>query len=341
MSSAKPLREFEHTDWVPIDYGEVFDKRRPFPNQKGMARALEVDFSPEKKVEDSYDLETTGEIFQKIFGDDAVDSELIAKVKRIMEIKPEASPYARLAEVYAIGSKEEEKTTPHLSCEINGVQCKALCDIGAQVSVLSSKIYDKVQNHNLDLAPTSTKLIMGDGRTIRPLGIACNMNVKISRKCIPTDFFVIDAYHSNHDHIILGRPFLKLVDAVLDAGKGKLTMNLNGKKYTYNILRVSKQPSPFPPKDEVEEVDSLCFVETLRDPLQRAMENQINDQQDEELEEATKGLEPQDRSVEEERFEDIGEIKPEEPQMPEVDLKPLPKGLKYEFLGQTRFIQSS
>jgi hypothetical protein len=26
MSSAKPLREFEHMDWVPIDYGKVFDK---------------------------------------------------------------------------------------------------------------------------------------------------------------------------------------------------------------------------------------------------------------------------------------------------------------------------
>jgi hypothetical protein len=37
--------------------------------------------------------------------------------------------------------------------------------------------------------------------------------------------------------------------------------------------------------------------------------------------------------VEEEKFEDIGEIKPEEPQVPEVDPKPLPKGLKYEFLG--------
>jgi hypothetical protein len=47
MSSAKPLREFEPMDGVPIDYGEVFDKRRPFPNQKGMARALEVDFPPE------------------------------------------------------------------------------------------------------------------------------------------------------------------------------------------------------------------------------------------------------------------------------------------------------
>jgi hypothetical protein len=122
-----------------------------------------------------------------------------------------------------------------------------------------------------------------------------------------------------------------LVDAVLDAGKGKVTMNLNGKKYAYNFLRVSKHPTPFPPEDKVEEVDSIYFVETLRDPLQRAMENQINE--DEELEEAKKGLEPQDGSVEEEKFEDIGEIKPEEPQVSKVDHKPLPKGLKYEFLG--------
>jgi hypothetical protein len=63
------------------------------------------------------------------------------------------------------------------------------------------------------------------------------------------------------------------------------------------------------------------------------MENQVSDQQDEQLDEAMKGLEPQDGSVEEEKFEDIGEIKPVEPQVPVVDLKPLPKGLKYEFLG--------
>jgi hypothetical protein len=215
-----------------------------------MASALEADFPPEKQAEDLYDLETTDKMFQKLFGDDEVDPEHIAEVKRIMGIKPEASPYARLAEVYAIGSEVEEKTTPRLSCKINGVQCKDLCDIEAQVSVLSSKIYDKIQDHYLDLAPTSTKLIMGDGRTIRPLGIACNINVIISRKCIPTDFFAIDAYHSNHDHIILGRPFHKLVDAVLGARKGKVTTNLNGKKYTYNFLRISKHPSTFPPEDE-------------------------------------------------------------------------------------------
>jgi hypothetical protein len=161
MSSAKPLREFEHMDWVPTDYGEVFDKRRPLPNQNGMGRALEADFPSEKKAEDSYDLKTTSEIFQKLFRDDEVDSEHIAKVKRMMGIKPEASPYARLTEVYAIGSEEEEKMAPHLSCEINGVQCKTLCDIRTQVSVLSSKIYDKVRDHNLDLAPTSNEVNYG------------------------------------------------------------------------------------------------------------------------------------------------------------------------------------
>jgi hypothetical protein len=40
-------------DRVPIDYGKVFDKRRPLPNKKGMARALEADFPPEKPAKDS------------------------------------------------------------------------------------------------------------------------------------------------------------------------------------------------------------------------------------------------------------------------------------------------
>jgi hypothetical protein len=83
MSSAKPLREFEHMDWVLIDYREVFDKGRPFPNQKGVARALEADFPLEKKAEDSYDHKSTSKIFQKLFGDDEVDPEHIAEVKRI------------------------------------------------------------------------------------------------------------------------------------------------------------------------------------------------------------------------------------------------------------------
>jgi hypothetical protein len=128
MSSAKPLREFEQMDWVPIDFGEIFDKRRPFPNQKRMAKAVEMDFPPEKHVEQPYNLKTTGEVLQKLFSEE-VDPDDVAEANRIMGIKPEASPFAHLAEIYAIGSDEEEKTSPRIDCKVNNIDCKALCDI--------------------------------------------------------------------------------------------------------------------------------------------------------------------------------------------------------------------
>jgi hypothetical protein len=53
------------------------------------------------------------------------------------------------------------------------------------------------------------------------------------------------------------------------------------------------------------------------------MGNETNNELDEELMEATKGLEPKDINIEEDKFEDIGEIKHEEPHVPEVNLKPL------------------
>jgi hypothetical protein len=99
MSSAKPLRELEQMDWVPIDFGEIFDKRRSFPNQKGMAKAVEIDFSPEKHVEQPYNLKTTGEVLQKLISEEEVDSDHVAEAKGITGIKPEASPFAHLAEI--------------------------------------------------------------------------------------------------------------------------------------------------------------------------------------------------------------------------------------------------
>ena len=102
--------------------------------------------------------------------------------------------YTRLAEIFAIGSDEEEKTSPRIDCKVNNIDSKALCDIGAQVSVLSSKIFDEIHDHTIDLVPTITKLIMGDGRIVKPIGIAQNLEVLISGKCIPTDFFIVDVY---------------------------------------------------------------------------------------------------------------------------------------------------
>jgi hypothetical protein len=207
-------------DWVPIDFGEIFDKRRPFPNQKGMTKAVEMDFPPEKHVEQPYNLKTIGDVLQKLFSEE-VDPDNVAETKRIMGIKPEASPFARLAEIYAIGSDEEEKTSPHIDCKVNNIECKALCDIRAQVSALSSKIFDEIHDLTIDLVPTTTKLIMRDGRIVKPIGIARKLEVLISGKHIPTDSSIVDVYYDKNDHAILGRPFLKLVNVILDPKKEK------------------------------------------------------------------------------------------------------------------------
>jgi hypothetical protein len=58
---------------------------------------------------------------------------------------------------------------------------------------MTSKIYYEVFSKTSNFSPTQIKLIMGDGRTTRPLGVIRDLDVPISGKIIPTDFFVIDA----------------------------------------------------------------------------------------------------------------------------------------------------
>ena len=54
---------------------------------------------------------------------------------------------------------------------------------------------------------------------------------------------------------------------------------------------------------------------------------------DGELVETMEELKPQHGNLEEEKFEGIGELDQEEDGAPDVEMNPLPKGSKYEFLG--------
>ena len=69
------------------------------------------------------------------------------------------------------------------------------------------------------LMGTELELIMADGRKTKPLGVIKNVEIEISSKTIPVYFFVLDNKEIGVGDIILGRPFLRLVQPVLDAGK--------------------------------------------------------------------------------------------------------------------------
>ena len=77
---------------------------------------------------------------------------------------------------------------------------------------------------------------------------------------------MINASDDEHEGIILGKPFLKLVNVVLDVGKGIVTFNIDGEKRSFEFHSKSSIASPLPLDNE--EVESGCFVDSFRDPLQ-------------------------------------------------------------------------
>jgi hypothetical protein len=98
LANAKLLKEFEQMDWVPIDFEEIFNKRRPYPNQKESERAIEFNFLKERHSGYKLDKESVEEIIQRLFNEDEeVDPNHISEVKRTIGVKPEDSPYAHLA----------------------------------------------------------------------------------------------------------------------------------------------------------------------------------------------------------------------------------------------------
>jgi hypothetical protein len=72
------------------------------------------------------DKELAGEIIQRLFNaEEEVDLDH-AEVKRIMGVKPEASPYAHLAKVYAIEANHVEGTSLPTLLTVNFRQPRVL-----------------------------------------------------------------------------------------------------------------------------------------------------------------------------------------------------------------------
>src|SRR4051812_26991669 len=64
------------------------------------------------------------------------------------------------------------------------------------------------------------------------IGICEDVLVEVANCLILTNFVVLDMPEDGSMSIILGRPFLNTVGAVIDCNKGKVTFNVNDKEHT-------------------------------------------------------------------------------------------------------------
>ncbi|XP_056695201.1 uncharacterized protein, partial [Spinacia oleracea] len=117
---------------------------------------------------------------------------------------------------------------------------KALCDLGASVSVMPLSVCTKLNMG--DLKVTNITLQMADRSVKYPLGVLEDVPVRVGKFFIPVDFVVLDMEEDRQIPIILGRPFLHTAGAIIDVKNGKLTLNVGDDKVTFNLTHVAKSP---------------------------------------------------------------------------------------------------
>jgi hypothetical protein len=95
-------------------------------------------------------------------------------------------------------------TIPHVIG--NAIFKRALCDLGASISVILKHVHDSI---NLEpLIKTSILIQLTHHSFVYPLGVIEDVLVKINSLVIPRDFYILDMERdsSNNTPILFGRP---------------------------------------------------------------------------------------------------------------------------------------
>ncbi|KAK1650917.1 hypothetical protein QYE76_068722 [Lolium multiflorum] len=119
----------------------------------------------------------------------------------------------------SIPKKLEDGWEPIIKMKVKDFDCNALCDLGASISVMPKKIYNM-----LDLPPLKNCYLdvnLADHSTKKPLGKVDNVRITVNNNLVPVDFVVLDIECNASCPIILGRPFLRTVGAIIDMKEGQ------------------------------------------------------------------------------------------------------------------------
>ena len=125
--------------------------------------------------------------------------------------------------------KKKDLGCPSIDCTIRSQNFKnVLCDLGASVSVMPKKVFDKLNYSTL--MPTSMRLQLADQSVRYPVGIAKNNPIKIRNFFVPVDFVVLDMQEDMKTPLILGRPFLSTTNAHIDVRAREIKFHINRKE---------------------------------------------------------------------------------------------------------------
>jgi hypothetical protein len=122
---------------------------------------------------------------------------------------------------------------------VNDFVCHALFDLGASISIMPKKIYDM-----LGLPPLENYYFivpLADVAKKKPLGRINDVLSMVNNDLVPVDLLVLDVECNASCPIILGRPFLRTVGAIIDMKEGTIKYQFPLKKGMEHFPRKRKK----------------------------------------------------------------------------------------------------
>ncbi|GJS98227.1 reverse transcriptase domain-containing protein [Tanacetum coccineum] len=186
-----------------------------------------------------------------------------------------------------------------------------------------------------ELTPTRMTLELATRTVAYLAGIAEDVFVQVGKFTFPADFVVVDYDVDTRVPLILGRPFLRTVHALVDVHEEELTLQVGDEKLVFNVESTSKYPRKHDDKS-INKIDILDI--TCEDHFHEV----LNVQNDFILEEIDTFLASHDSTspdVDDGTFDMEGDIhlidKSSIDDPTHLELKDLPSHLDYAFLEGT------
>ena len=153
--------------------------------------------------------------------------------------------------------KQKDPGAFTIPCVIGNASFKrALCNLGASISVMPKHVYDSLSPEPLN--KTIIVIQLTDRSFVYSLGVIEDVRVKIDSLVIPCDFYILDMEHdscdsSNNTPILFGRSFLKTTNTKIDCGKDTLSMEVGEEKIEFNF-----HDAMFIPSHAMTKLISIC-----------------------------------------------------------------------------------
>nr|GEV59947.1 hypothetical protein [Tanacetum cinerariifolium] len=153
-----------------------------------------------------------------------------------------------------------------ISCGFSELKCKALADLGASINLMLLSVWKKLGLP--ELISTRMTLELANRAICTPAGIARDVFDSIGKFTFPADFVIVDYESDPRVPLILGRPFLRTVRALIDVHGEEMILHDGDEKLTLNMRHDTSSYSNQPQKESINLINvfnnsSEDFLENL------------------------------------------------------------------------------